>query len=82
VDRSPDQAVLQGRVRRRQQDRDLLFGQLIRDGLKATNRARVRLPGARGRQIRDRADGRGGDLIQGGADGGAEVMTGPTESGR
>ena len=34
----------------------------------AANRARARPPGARGNQVTDRADGRGGDLVEGGAD--------------
>ena len=84
-----------GHVRRHQQHRDLLLGQLIGDGPDAANRGRVWLLGARRDQVTDSADGRGGDLVEGGVDRGAEavveatglaaaamVVTGPSDSGR
>jgi thioredoxin reductase len=62
-----------GHVSRQQQHRDLLLGQLLGDVLDAAHRARGRPRGALGHQVTDGADGGGGDLVEGGADRGAEV---------
>ena len=63
-----------GKVGRHKQHGDLLLGELLRDGADAPNRGRARPLGERGNPVPDRAGGRGGDLVEGGADRGAEVI--------